>query len=255
MFALSALALDSLVGIAAAVIDLRRAALIDRIPVDLTVTEDDLAVSDLVYAASGLVEMASYLLAVVAFLVWLYRVRVNAEILAPRGHRHPRQWTILGWIVPIIWFWFPKQIVDDVWTASHRRGPEPSPRSGLVTVWWAAWLIGSFVSNAAGRLLFQAEDLESMAAAARFDVVCIALMLVAAGLAAMVIHKISKAQEARRLEPVHPQASDGWPAGAVQQQPGDGWASGGAQQAGDGWAQQRAGDGWASGGVQRTGEG
>ena len=55
MFALSALALDSLVGIAAAVIDLRRAALIDRIPVDLTVTEDDLAVSDLVYAASGLV--------------------------------------------------------------------------------------------------------------------------------------------------------------------------------------------------------
>jgi hypothetical protein len=54
-------------------------------------------------------------------------------------------------------------------------------------------------------MLFQAEDLESMAAAARFDVVCIALMLVAAGLAATVIYKISNAQEARRLEPVQQQ--------------------------------------------------
>ncbi|MEU8248678.1 DUF4328 domain-containing protein [Nonomuraea sp. NPDC048916] len=36
-------------------------------------------------------------------------------------------------------FWYPKQIVDDIWRASHRAGADPSPRSRLVTVWWASW--------------------------------------------------------------------------------------------------------------------
>jgi len=201
--ALTALAVDSLVGITVAVIDLQRAALIDRIPVDPTVTEAELGLSDTVYAASGLVELAAYLLAVVAFLVWLYRVRVNAEILAPGEQRYARPWVILGWIVPIVWFWYPKQVVDDVWTASHSRGSAPGSRSWLVTGWWAAWLIGNWVSNLAASQLYRAEELESMAAAARFDVVCIGVMLVAAGSAATVVYRISNAQEVRRLEPVH----------------------------------------------------
>ncbi|MCA2175219.1 DUF4328 domain-containing protein [Nonomuraea glycinis] len=252
---MAALAVYSVAAVAVVVSDLQQAALIDRILVDPTVTDAEINLSDALATVFAVAELATTLLAMVAFMVWLYRVRANAEIITPAEHRRARIWLVAGWIVPIVSWWFPKQIIDDIWTASHRRGLEPSPRAGLVTTWWAAWLMGSWTSYVAGRLFLRADEPEAMAAAARFDVVCIALMLVAAGLAAMVIHKISKVQEARRLEPVHPQAGDGWPAGAVQQQPGDGWASGGAQQAGDGWAQQRAGDDWASGGVQRTGEG
>ncbi len=246
IFALAALAADSLVGIAVAVIDLQRATLIDRIPVDPTVTDAELGLSDTVYAASGIVQLATFLLAMVAFLVWLYKVRVNAEILAPAEQRYARPWVILGWIVPVVWFWYPKQVVDDVWTASHSRGSAPGPRSWLVTGWWAAWLIGNWVSNLAASQLYRAEELESMAAAARFEVVCIGVMLVAAGSAATVVYRISNAQEARRLEPVQ-QPGDGWGSGAVQQ-PGDGWGSGAVR--------QQPGDGWAPGAVQqRTGEG
>ncbi|WP_435875702.1 hypothetical protein [Nonomuraea jabiensis] len=54
------------------------------------------------------------------------------------------------------------------------------------------------MTNAAGRLLFNADELEPLAAAARFDVVSIALMLIAAVLAIGVIRKISEAQEEHR---------------------------------------------------------
>ncbi|MBB5783519.1 DUF4328 domain-containing protein [Nonomuraea jabiensis] len=85
--------------------------------------------------------------------------------------------------------------MDDIWSASSRV---PSPPRGLFHAWWAAWLIGTWVTNAAGRLLFNADELEPLAAAARFDVVSIALMLIAAVLAIGVIRKITEAQEEHR---------------------------------------------------------
>ncbi|WP_435875703.1 DUF4328 domain-containing protein [Nonomuraea jabiensis] len=75
---------------------------------------------DLVYGLSGILETVVYVVAIVAFLVWLFRVRANAEILSPGGHRRGQPWLIFGWVVPIINFWFPKQIVDDIWSASSR---------------------------------------------------------------------------------------------------------------------------------------
>ncbi|WP_020544057.1 DUF4328 domain-containing protein [Nonomuraea coxensis] len=208
-----ALVADSLVGVVAAGIDLWYAAFVDRIIADVTsVTDEEIDTADLVYGLSGIVETVAYLAAVVGFLVWLFRVRANAEILAPDGHRRSRPWLILGWIVPIVSLWFPKQIVDDIWDASVRSW---TPRKGLLHAWWAAWLIGAWVSNVAARVLFNAEEAEALAAAARFDVVSIALMLVAAVLAILVVLRISGEQEKRRTEttPVlHPgaPAPTGW---------------------------------------------
>ncbi len=196
VFAVVALVCDSLTGIVAAVIDLWYASLVDRMIADVdSVPEAEINKGDLVYGLSGILEMVVYVVAIVAFLVWLFRVRANAEILSPGGHRRGQPWLIFGWVVPIINFWFPKQIVDDIWSASSRV---PSPPRGLFNAWWAAWLIGTWVTNAASRLLFNADELEPLAAAARFDVVSIVLMLIAAVLAIGVIRKISEAQEEHR---------------------------------------------------------
>ncbi len=196
IFAVVALVCDSLIGIVAAVIDLWYASLVDRMIVNLdSVSEAEIDTGDFVYGLSGALQAVVYIVAVVAFLVWLFRVRANAEILSPGGHRRSRPWLIFGWMVPIINFWFPKQIVDDIWYASSRA---PSPSRGLFNAWWAAWLIGTWVTNTAVRLLFKSDGLESLATAARFDVVSIVLMLIAAVLAIGVIRKITEAQEEHR---------------------------------------------------------
>ncbi|MFB4277334.1 MULTISPECIES: DUF4328 domain-containing protein [unclassified Nonomuraea] len=99
--------------------------------------------------------------------------------------------------------------MDDIWSASTRTGGS----TGLINAWWAAWLVGSTVSNVAGRLLFNAEELDSLAAAARFDVVSIALMLVAAVLAIGVVRRITDVQEQQRSLPAPvPGVPGGYPA-------------------------------------------
>ncbi|MFG1945022.1 DUF4328 domain-containing protein [Nonomuraea sp. NPDC048826] len=203
--AVGGLVLDSVVGLGAIVIDLQRAAFIDQVVADpMSATLEEAEASDALYALSGMVEIGVYVLTAVAFLIWMFRVRANAEIIAPDEQRHARPWAIFAWFVPIISLWFPKQIVDDIWSASHGNPNDPWPRSRLVTLWWTLWLIGNWVTWAAARLLFNAQELESMASAARFDAVSCVLMLMAAVPAALVVLRISNAQEARRAAPLSP---------------------------------------------------
>ncbi|MFG1947467.1 DUF4328 domain-containing protein [Nonomuraea sp. NPDC048826] len=201
MVAVAALALDAGVTVGAAVIDLRYADLVDRVVVDAgAVPEAELARSHLVHAFSGVVMVLAYLVAVVAFLAWFYRVRVNAEILAPYGHRRSRPWAIAGWLVPVIAFWFPKQAMDDIWYASQPGGG----RRGqvLIDAWWMFWLVGNLVATVVARVLVEAfsrgDGLGRVAYAARVDVAGLALMLIAAVLAIGVVLLITNAQEEYR---------------------------------------------------------
>lgn len=198
--ALGALAFDCLTILAVAVIDLREVAIINRLISDPgSVSDAEIGASDSIYAASGFVELAGLVVAGVAFLIWMFRARANADLLAPDGHRHRKPWLIFGWIIPILSFWIPRQIIGDIWAAS-RRIDQPR-RSGVIIAWWAAWLLSSWVSSAVGSVIVLADDLEGMAATAKFDVVSMGMWLVAAALAAVVILRITHAQEARRLAP------------------------------------------------------
>ncbi|MDQ2789612.1 MAG: DUF4328 domain-containing protein [Actinomycetota bacterium] len=81
--------------------------------------------------------------------LWLGRARRNAERIAPDQQRLSSVWVWLGWITPIVNFWFPKQVIDDVWRSTVRDPEEP--RTGS---WWGAfiaaevliWLHGLFAT-------------------------------------------------------------------------------------------------------------
>ncbi|MFD9698704.1 DUF4328 domain-containing protein [Lentzea sp. NPDC059081] len=88
----------------------------------------------------------------VVFVIWLHAARVNAELVTPAAeHRRSRVWVWLGWIVPVVNLWFPKQVVDDVWRASDPRQQDVPLRrrvqDRLVTRWWFAFLMMSIFSN------------------------------------------------------------------------------------------------------------
>ena len=71
--------------------------------------------------------------------LWLTRVRQNALVLNPRGQRRSEAWVWLAWIIPIVNFWFPKQLVDDALdTTAWARGEKG--RIGTAG-WWTAWLM------------------------------------------------------------------------------------------------------------------
>jgi len=112
-----------------------------------------------VAGAGPFLDLAGYLFLAtgIAFLIWLWQARENTEILRPAfattyqagyttgsgAHRHAQGWTIGGWVCPIVQFWYPLEVVQDVVRAS-----EPPTRPGMVDTggvrgllygWWAAW--------------------------------------------------------------------------------------------------------------------
>ncbi|MFB7631932.1 DUF4328 domain-containing protein [Streptomyces sp. NPDC056149] len=80
---------------------------------------------------------ACVVLCAIAFLMWLFRVRDNAQILSGRPPQLAWPWVYLGWIIPIVNLWMPRGIVADV---HHASAPgERLPRA--VNWWWGLWLV------------------------------------------------------------------------------------------------------------------
>jgi hypothetical protein len=199
IFAIAGLVCDSLVGVATAGINLWYASLMDHMIIDFdSVSGAARRTGELLVLGSGVTRIFIFLVAVAGFLAWLFRARNNAVSLSLTGHRHGRFWLIGGWVMPIGWFWIPKQIVDDIWRASTPLGSA----KGLINAWWATWLAAWVTAKATwGLLHLFSIDLEGIAFALRLEVVGIGLMLIAAVLAIGVIRKITAVQETLRSTP------------------------------------------------------
>ena len=107
----------------------------------------------LVWSLGNVVYLPAVVLSGILAMVWTWRVRVNADVLAPYHHARARGWAWAGWITPIVSLWFPRQVLRDVDRAdktalgSTRSGTEPAP----VGYWWGFylgyWLIWQAASN------------------------------------------------------------------------------------------------------------
>ncbi len=76
--------------------------------------------------------------------VWLMKARRNTQILSPRlSHTRAAGWVWAGWIVPVVNFWFPFQVVRDIHDNSGLRY-----RGQRVGWWWTAWLVSLLADRA-----------------------------------------------------------------------------------------------------------
>ncbi|PRY17387.1 DUF4328 domain-containing protein [Kineococcus rhizosphaerae] len=112
---------------------------------------DDSLLAGLVSLLGLLAYLGGLLANWIVVALWTSRARRNAARLAPGfPHRRAAAWAWFGWIVPIAWLFVPRQVVQDVWTASRGgalRGADP--RIGL---WWGFWVAGMLLGGAAFRL-------------------------------------------------------------------------------------------------------
>jgi hypothetical protein len=77
------------------------------------------------------------LLGFIGVVLWNYKAATIASKLNYPA-RHSTTWAVLGWIVPVINFWFPYQSVRDC------LAPGNTERK-TVARWWTLYIIGSFV--------------------------------------------------------------------------------------------------------------
>ncbi|UKY50314.1 DUF4328 domain-containing protein [Streptomyces inhibens] len=87
--------------------------------------------------------MLVWIVSGIAVLVWLWRARINAELMSgAAAHRRARGWVVAAWTTPVANLWIPYQVVSDVWRASAPRRSVPVT---LINAWWALFVVANFV--------------------------------------------------------------------------------------------------------------
>ncbi|MFD5626191.1 MULTISPECIES: DUF4328 domain-containing protein [unclassified Streptomyces] len=119
--------------------------------------------ADSVYLAAGYAQTVSFLAAIVVYLVWFQRTRVNAEVFNPFGHSKKRAWTVWSWFVPVVSLWFPRRIMLDIWDASRPLTARGS--HGLVNAWWTLWILALITDRFAFSRYSRAETPDEILAA------------------------------------------------------------------------------------------
>jgi len=157
-----------------------------------TFTRNTLLVSRLVlYAAIA-----------VAFITWLHRCRINVRAFGCRRFRYSRIWSIIGFLIPVLNFFRPYQVVSEVWRASDPRSVETPvawvnmPVSRFVPAWWATLLASAFLEMLAAAFHTQSGvTVDDLFAARSIGVVSGIMSAASAILAYLVISGIQEAQE------------------------------------------------------------
>ena len=94
------------------------------------------------YDILALLTLPAIIAAYVVTGLWLYRARVNTDLLSATPQARSRGWVWGGWICPIVNLWFPFQIVrDTLRVRTHHPAAGP-----LVGWWWGLWLTATVFS-------------------------------------------------------------------------------------------------------------
>jgi hypothetical protein len=108
-----------------------------------------------VHTAFDATTSAGSLLLFVAWIVtsvWLGRARENAVALNPTGQRRSGVWVWIGWWIPIVEFWFPKQILDDTINSTF-----PPERRFRTSPYWFFWVLLLLTRGAGYEVSFAAK--------------------------------------------------------------------------------------------------
>ena len=147
--------------------------------------------TSLLYGAKALLYFLLLVGAYVVTCLWLTQARDNARTIDPEFHHARRSgWIWGGWVCPIVNFWFPFQVVRDVYRPAARE-PGASPTIGL---WWTAWVVLIVVSRIADRLSQRALDGATGNGAEAASAVLAVITVVALVLWAMVVRQVTTVQ-------------------------------------------------------------
>jgi FtsH-binding integral membrane protein len=151
--------------------------------------------SSLIVGGAGLVAVVGSLAAALFFCLWLHRAAKNLPALGRGGMQFTPGWSVGWFFIPFANLVKPLAAVSELWKASD---PEQDPRdphgwlgstaTGLLPMWWAAWIISSILGNISGRI-------DDSSTAGAIGLVGSVVSVVAAVLCVLVMRGISSRQD------------------------------------------------------------
>lgn len=166
----------------------------------LTLDEAAADRADTLYQAAGTLRLLTFLATAVVFVIWMRRVRDNAQVFDASAHSMGPGWAIGAWFVPVGNLWLPYRVASGVWTASSptaRGGSGPTEPRGLLQAWWAMLVVAELFLRYATQRLTKAETADEIVHAYGQVEAAEALDIVAAVLAILFVRKLTAMQGER----------------------------------------------------------
>lgn len=123
-----------------------------RMPAPATITT-----ADTIGVLIAVVNVGLFIVAVITVGMWIYQAHKNLLERGVGGKQFTPGWAVGWFFVPFANLFKPYQAMQELWKASDpavdsRRDWRHAPGSGLVSGWWATWLIGNIILNFSNRI-------------------------------------------------------------------------------------------------------
>lgn len=103
----------------------------------------DLAADQDRRALVGGLQLLIFVVASGLFLRWIHRMNANAHALSASGMRYGPGTSVAWFLVPVLQFWKPLDVLRELFRASHPDHIEDwrsAPIPHLLSLWWTLWL-------------------------------------------------------------------------------------------------------------------
>jgi len=129
------------------------------------ITEAEAEANDSRQAILGGIYTLVFFATAIIFLRWTYLANKNARALGASDMQHSPGWSVAWYFIPILCFWKPYQALKEIFKASHPDYLDDwnkAPRPSIMPLWWALWIVATFVGQAILRLSFSAETVDEL---------------------------------------------------------------------------------------------
>lgn len=137
----------------------------------------------------------------VVFIFWFHRCYRNLLAFGATKLRFGTGWAISSWFLPVLDFFMPKQIANDIWRGSSASSDGKSwnePVPGFLLAWWLVWTAGFTIDSGLWRsfdeTVLTIDDLQSQL---KWLIASDMLLSLAALLAIVVVRRLTERQEER----------------------------------------------------------
>ncbi|HEV7679328.1 MAG TPA: DUF4328 domain-containing protein [Candidatus Dormibacteraeota bacterium] len=198
--AIAGLALSGVATLVALISEVGRLSIVNKLMSGESVTPDDATASDNLVRVGAIADVAMFVVCAAVFLAWLARIVANNHALGARVLRFSPRGAVGWWFVPFVNLVRPFQIVAESWRAADPRTPESLPDQrtsmrlpALIGAWWGTYLVANLVARSGSAK--GADTLDALQGATVLSIASDVLFLVAAGLAAAVVVRLTRRQE------------------------------------------------------------
>ena len=109
--------------------------------------------ASLVAAWASLAAIMAFLACIVATCMLTFRLMKNLHIVAPDDVRTSATMSVLWYFIPVANLLKPARVVGEIWRATFNNVEEYGKDSGVVGLWWFAWVVWGFASRIQDRIM------------------------------------------------------------------------------------------------------